>query len=109
RRSAKRDENTPGHVQIVGAVPDLLRPEQSLGHDPIGVERGRKALVLAESSSTRIEELGGGEAQHVLCGLTVSFDRCDAITLEEAERGPRIGIDLTLAVSSSRPRVVEVK
>src|SRR5882724_2210781 len=93
---------------MLSATPDLC-PEQGLGHDTVGVEQQRRALVFAEGSAAGVEEFVYGEAEHLLCSLEVALRRRDAIALQKSERGPRIGIDLTLTVSSTGSVLGEVE
>ena len=108
-RSVKGGEDASGAVQIVGPASEPAGAEQSVGHDSVRVERRWRSFVLAEGAAPNIEELGHGEAQHSLGGLTVGFHSRDAIALQECERGPRIGVELALTVSPPRPVLVEVE
>src|SRR5262249_27375046 len=45
---------------------------------------------------------------HLQCRRAMGFDPSDSIALEQPEGGPRIGVELPLAVSSSGPRLVEM-
>src|SRR5207245_5632259 len=82
---------------------------QGLVHDSVSAQREGRIPIVNEYAVRGIEELGLRIPKHLLGSMAVGFRLRDAISLQERQRGPGVGLELSRQLSAARLELVELE